>query len=86
MSWTKTAKKTVKDKGLLDKDSDYGGMIGEALNELIDVFGKQGHSGTSAQWISDLFRKLVKYNGYLSKKDSDKAMKIIMKKEGQGKY
>ena len=40
MSWTTMAKQTIKDKGLLDKDSDYDGMIGKSLNELIDVFSK----------------------------------------------
>ena len=80
MTWTKTAKQTVKDKGLLDKDCDYGGMVGKALNELIDVFGKQGHSGFSAQWVSSLFRKLVKYDGYLDQKSLDKAMKEFVKK------
>lgn len=82
MSWTKTAKETVKDKGLLDKDSDYGGMVGKALNELIDVFGKQGHSGFSALLVSSLFRRLVKYDGFFDKKSLDKAMKAFMKKEG----
>jgi hypothetical protein len=75
MSWTKTAKKTVKDKGFFDKDSDYEGMIGEALYELIDVFAKQEHSGMSAQWVSSLFRRLVKYNGFLSQKDLDEEIK-----------
>ena len=80
MSWTKTAKESIKKAGLHDKDSDYDGMIGKALDELVDVFSKQGHSGMSAQWVSSLFRKLVKYGGFFSKKDEDKAMKEFMLK------
>ena len=81
MSWSKTAKQTVKEKGLLDKDSDYAGGVGEALNELIDTFSKQGHSGMSAQWVANLFHNLVKYDGFLTKKDKDEAFKDWMKKQ-----
>ena len=47
--------------GLFDKDSDYKGMIGEAVMELIEVFTKQGHSGMSAPYVADLFHKLANY-------------------------
>jgi hypothetical protein len=46
--------------GLLDKDSDYDGMLGEAVKELLLVFQKQGHSGYSAQATASIFYKLVK--------------------------
>jgi hypothetical protein len=46
--------------GLFDKDSDYEGMIGEAVKELLLVFQKQGHSGASAQMTAEIFRKLIK--------------------------
>jgi len=82
MSWLKTVKKTIKEKGLLDKDSDYNGMVGKAIIELAEVFSKQGHSGASALWVSGLFRRLVKYNGYFTGKEYDKAFKDWMKKEG----
>lgn len=45
--------------GLLDKDSDYEGMVGEAVKELLDVFETQGHSGFSAPWVASLFKQLV---------------------------
>lgn len=51
----------LKASGFLSKDSDYNGMIGEAVLELIDIFAKQGHSGTSASITSALFNKLSKY-------------------------
>ena len=46
--------------GLFDKDSDYEGMLGEAVQELLDVFHKQGHSGFSAQRTAYLFYTLIK--------------------------
>lgn len=42
------AKKELKLAGLFDKDSDYDGMLGETVLELVKVFAKQGHSGFSA--------------------------------------
>ena len=47
--------------GFFDKDSDYGGMVGDAVMELIKVFANQGHSGMSAGIVSSLFNKLAKY-------------------------
>ena len=81
MSVLETAKEQIKLKGLLDKDSDYDGMIGEALIELMEVFTKQGHSGMSAVHTAILFNKLVRYGGFFSKEDEDEALKDFMKKE-----
>lgn len=47
--------------GLFDADSDYNGMIGTAVLELMKTFASQGHSGYSAGWVSELFSKLSKY-------------------------
>ena len=44
--------------GLFDEDSDYDGMLGKAVLELITVFANQGHSGYSAQMTRELFHKL----------------------------
>jgi hypothetical protein len=46
--------------GLLSKNSDYEGMVGEAVKELLLVFQKQGHSGYSAQLTASIFHKLIK--------------------------
>ena len=61
MSWDKWAIEEIKRVGLYDEDSDYGGLLGEALEELVKVFTKQGHSGYSASIVSCLFYRLVKY-------------------------
>lgn len=55
------AKKELKLAGLFDKDSSYGGMLGDAALELIKVFADQGHSGCSAGMTMQLFSKLADF-------------------------
>lgn len=47
--------------GLLDADSDYGGMLGKAALALVRLFAEQGHSGFSAAMTTELFGKLARY-------------------------
>jgi len=61
MSLVKHAKMELKIAGLFDKDSDYNGMLGKAVLELVEVFSRQGHSGSSASMVSNLFDKLSRY-------------------------
>jgi hypothetical protein len=65
MSSIDHAKLELQIAGLFDKDSDYGGMIGESVMELIEVFAKQGHSGMSAPMVANLFQKLANYEPLL---------------------
>ena len=58
MSLVEHARRELELAGLFDKDADYNGMLGEAVMELIEVFSKQGHSGCSANMVSNLFNKL----------------------------
>jgi hypothetical protein len=44
--------------GLWDEDSDYRGMLADAVFDLVKVFAEQGHSGFSASMARDLFAKL----------------------------
>jgi hypothetical protein len=60
MTQTQRGIEELKAAGLFDADSDYSGGIGESVKELLEVFGKQGHSGFSAQRTADIFRKLVR--------------------------
>lgn len=55
------AKKELSQAGLFDKNSDYGGLIGKAVMELVKCFSNQGHSGFSATWVLDLFNRLGRY-------------------------
>jgi hypothetical protein len=61
MSLTEHAKSELELAGLFDKDSDYDGMIGEAVMELMEVFSKQEHSGYSAPRVSSIFKTLADY-------------------------
>ncbi len=47
--------------GLFSAESDYDGMLGTSVMELLEVFGKQGHSGFSAMMVTNLFNKLARY-------------------------
>lgn len=58
---TEFARDELKKAGLFDKDSDYDGMIGEAVMELINKFAEQGHSGFSAGLTTSIFNKLAEY-------------------------
>ena len=61
--------KRLTELGMYDEDSDYDGMIGEAVEELSETFANQGHSGMSAVITTGLFMQLMdEYN------DSDSLM------------
>lgn len=60
MTSTDICIKELERAGLFDKDSDYGGMLGDAVKELLLVFQKQGHSGYSAQVTASIFYRLIK--------------------------
>jgi hypothetical protein len=47
--------------GLFDKGSDYDGMLGNAVLELMKSFADQGHSGMSAHLTLELFDKLARW-------------------------
>ena len=49
----------LKAAGLYDKDADYGGMIPEAVLELVEVFAKQGHSSGSAGIVTSILHKVL---------------------------
>lgn len=55
------AKTELEIAGLFDEDSDYGGMIGTAVMEIMEVFSKQGHSGFSASMVTDIVNRLMRY-------------------------
>jgi len=71
-TWSETAIEEIKRVGLLDKDSDYAGILGNALIELVEVFAKQGHSGASAYRTAELFHRLVEHGGKFNKPKTKK--------------
>lgn len=56
--WEVWAEAELQRAGLFDKDSDYEGMLGEAIMELVRSFSRQGHSGMSAAMTSEIFSRL----------------------------
>ena len=61
MTLIEHAKMELKMVGAFDKESNYGGEIGQAVMELIEVFANQGHSGNSAGIVRTIFNKLANY-------------------------
>lgn len=47
--------------GLFDKGSDYNGMLGQAVIELVETFSRQGHSGASAAITLSVFAKVAAF-------------------------
>jgi len=57
---TEHARAELEMAGLFSEEGDfYGGMTGNAVMELIEVFSKQGHSGMSAPRVVALFKELA---------------------------
>lgn len=54
------AKRNLKNSGMFDEDSDYDGMLGKAVLELIELFAEQGHSGASAMLTLELFDQVAR--------------------------
>lgn len=61
MSLTDFAREELKRAGLFDKDSDYGGMLGDAVLKMIEQFSEEGHSGFSASMAVNLFERLARF-------------------------
>lgn len=61
------ARKNLEMAGLFDKDSDYGGMLGEAVMKLVDVHCDEGHSGMSHEYTLHLFNKVIKGHALTAK-------------------
>ena len=79
------AKEELKKAGFLDKNEMYGGMIGEAVMELLAVFEKQGHSGNSAEIVSSLFKKLAMFEPLTSITGEEEEWNEVTKEVFQNK-
>ena len=55
------AEEELRRAGLFDDDSDYAGMIGPAVVDIIKVFGRQGHSGGSASVVHEAVCRLMRW-------------------------
>ena len=55
------ARQELEFAGLFSKESDYEGMLGKAVMELVKVFSAQGHSGMTASATLNLFNRVARY-------------------------
>jgi len=78
---TEFARNELQLAGLFDEDSDYDGMIGEAVLELIETFAKQGHSGFSAGLTQTIFNKLASYKPLSELTDNPKEWMLVTEEE-----
>ena len=60
MSIREEAKRNLEMAGFFSKDSDYGGMLGEAVMKLVNTHFDEGHSGFSHEYALHLFNKVVR--------------------------
>lgn len=58
---TRHAEGELQRAGLFDADSDYGGMLGHAIMDMVRLFAMEGHSGFSAARTVALFKTLANF-------------------------
>ncbi len=58
MNYKEFAKKYLEDVGAFDKDTMYGGMLGDSTMKLVEAFSDEGHSGNSAAIANEIFYDL----------------------------
>lgn len=61
MSLKDFAKDELTRAGFFDKDAMYGGMLGEAVMKMIEVFADEGHSGMSASIAISTFERVARF-------------------------
>lgn len=61
MSLVEHARRELQIAGLFDKDSDYGGMLGDAVMKMVELFAEEGHSGASAAMTIAILEKLLRF-------------------------
>ena len=61
MSLVAYAEDELKRAGYFDEDSDYGGMIGTAVLEMVKQMASEGHSGNSHFTCLSLFNRLARF-------------------------
>lgn len=64
---TEWAKRNLELAGLMSPESDYNGMIGEAVCKLLDVHAAEGHSGASHYRTLELFNIVARGKTALTK-------------------
>jgi hypothetical protein len=61
MALVEYAESELKRAGFFDADSDYAGMVGPAVIEMMKQFATEGHSGYSANLCLSVFERLARF-------------------------
>ena len=61
MALVEYAESELRRAGFYDADSDYAGMVGPAVVEMIKQFADEGHSGYSAHLCLSIFERLSRF-------------------------
>jgi hypothetical protein len=61
MALVEHAQEELRRAGLYESDSDYGGMIGQAVEDLVATLAAQGHSGMSAEITLAAFGRVARF-------------------------
>lgn len=61
MALVEYAESELRRAGFFDADSDYAGMIGPAVIEMMKQFATEGHSGYSARLCLSVFGRLARF-------------------------
>jgi len=57
----KHAEREMRLAGLYDADSDYGGMIPEAVMKMVKILADEGHSGGSHHLVMSIFNRVANF-------------------------
>lgn len=55
------AEEEMRRAGLFDKDSDYGGMVAEAVMKMVKCLADEGHSGMSHDLTMEVFNRVANF-------------------------
>ena len=61
MALVEYAQEELQRAGWFDKDSDYAGIVGPAVIEMMKQFAEEGHSGYSAHLVLHIFERLASF-------------------------
>jgi len=73
----------LKIAGMFDEDSDYDGMLGKAIMDVVEAFCRQGHSGGSASIVLQAMPKLLAWENLTPITDDPKYWMNVQEQYGE---
>lgn len=77
------AKRELEIAGLFGKDSDYGGMMGTAIIDMMKLFSMEGHSGFSAGMATSIFEKVSRFEPLTPLTGADDEWTDVAERDGK---